>query len=64
MINADVIFSDKVILEMIKNKKKKMKYFDKFKINKKLINLAKKNCIFLHCLPRGNIIDKILKVKF
>ena len=63
--NADVIFSDKVIsLNDKVNKKKKMKYFDKFKINKKLINLAKKNCIFLHCLPRGNeVTDEIFKSK-
>ena len=65
MNNADVIFSDKVIsLNDKVNKKKKMKYFDKFKINKKLINLAKKNCIFLHCLPRGNeVTDEIFKSK-
>ena len=65
VINADVIFSDKVIsLNDKVNKKKKMKYFDKFKINKKLINLAKKNCIFLHCLPRGNeVTDEIFKSK-
>ncbi len=63
--DADVIFSDKVIsLNDKVNKKKKMKYFDKFKINKKLINLAKKNCIFLHCLPRGNeVTDEIFKSK-
>ncbi len=65
VINADVIFSDKVIsLNDKVNKKKKMKYFDKFKINKRLITLAKKNCIFLHCLPRGNeVTDEIFKSK-
>ncbi len=52
---ADVIFSDKVISLNDKiNKKKKIEQFKKFKINKKLISFAKKNCIFLHCLPRGN----------
>ena len=56
---ADVIFSDKVISMHDKgNKKKKIKFFKKFKINKKLINSAKKNCIFLHCLPRGNEVDE------
>ncbi len=53
--NADVIFSDKVIsLNDKVNKKKKIAQFKKFKIDKKLMRHAKKNCIFLHCLPRGN----------
>ena len=26
----------------------------KFKIDKKIMSFAKKDCIFLHCLPRGN----------
>ena len=52
---ADVIFSDKVIsLNDKVNKKKKIEQFKKFKIDKKLMNSAKKDCIFLHCLPRGN----------
>ncbi len=52
---ADVIFSDKVIsLNDNVNKKKKIKAFKNFKIDKKLIGNAKKNCIFLHCLPRGD----------
>ena len=53
--NADVIFSDKVIsLNDKVDKKKKIAQFKKFKIDKKLMGHAKKNCIFLHCLPRGN----------
>ena len=53
--NADVIFSDKVIsLNDKVNKKKKIAQFKKFKIDKKLMRYAKKDCIFLHCLPRGN----------
>ena len=56
---ADVIFSDKVIsLNDKVNKKKKLSHFKKFKINKKLINFAKKDCIFLHCLPRGSEVDE------
>ena len=52
---ADVIFSDKVIsLNDKVNKKKKIAQFKKFKIDKKLMGYAKKDCIFLHCLPRGN----------
>jgi len=54
-LNADVIFSDKVIsLNDKVNKKKKIAQFEKFKIDKKLMSYAKKDCIFLHCLPRGN----------
>ena len=54
-IGADVIFSDKVIsLNDKVNKKKKIEQFKKFKIDKKLMNYAKKDCIFLHCLPRGS----------
>tara|TARA_B100000989_G_scaffold177997_1_gene133661 strand:+ start:10716 stop:11645 length:930 start_codon:yes stop_codon:yes gene_type:complete len=55
---ADVIFSDKVISMNDKvDKKKKIKQFKKFKIKKELIGHAKKNCIFLHCLPRGNEVE-------
>ena len=56
---ADVIFSDKVIsLNDKVNKKKKIEQFKKFKINKKLMSFAKKNCIFLHCLPRGSEVSE------
>ena len=52
---ADVIFSDKVIsLNDKVNKKKKIRAFKNFKIDKELIRYTKKNCIFLHCLPRGD----------
>ncbi len=57
--NADVIFSDKVIsLNDKGNKKKKINSFKKFFINKKLMSFAKKDCIFLHCLPRGKEVDE------
>ncbi len=56
---ADVIFSDKVISMNDKvNKKKKLKDFKKFKIDNQLMRFAKKDCIFLHCLPRGNEVDE------
>ena len=56
---ADVIFSDKVISMNDKvNKIEKLTKFKKFKINKKLISLANKDCIFLHCLPRGTEVDE------
>tara|TARA_S200000501_G_scaffold93128_1_gene86453 strand:+ start:19167 stop:20096 length:930 start_codon:yes stop_codon:yes gene_type:complete len=58
VLEADVIFSDKAIsLNDKVNKKKKINDFKKFKISKNLINLAKKDCIFLHCLPRGPEVD-------
>ena len=56
---ADVIFSDKVIsLNDKVNKKKKIYAFKDFKIDKKLTRLAKKDFIFLHCLPRGNEVSE------
>ena len=56
---ADVIFSDKVIsMNDNVNKKKKLKHFKKFKIDKNLLSFAKKDCIFLHCLPRGKEVDE------
>ena len=56
--NADVIFSDKVISMNDKvDKNKKLTHFKKFRINKKLMSLAKRDCIFLHCLPRSTEVD-------
>ena len=56
---ADVIFSDKVIsLNDKVNKKKKIYAFKNFKIDKKLTRFAKKDFIFLHCLPRGNEVSE------
>jgi ornithine carbamoyltransferase len=55
VVEADVIFSDKVIsLNDKVDKKKKVEQFKKFKITKELMSCAKKDCIFLHCLPRGS----------
>ena len=52
--NADVIFSDKIIsLNDNVNKINKIRAFNNFKINSKLISFAKKDVTFLHCLPRG-----------
>ena len=52
--NVDVIFSDKVVsLNDKVDKAKKIKHFNNFKINLKLMSFAKKDAIFLHCLPRG-----------
>ena len=58
-LGADVIFSDKVIsLNDKVNKKKKLKAFKNFQIDKKLTSLANKNFLFLHCLPRGNEVSE------
>jgi ornithine carbamoyltransferase len=58
-LGADVIFSDKVISMNDKvNVIKKLNHFKKFKIDKKLMSYAKKDCIFLHCLPRGKEVDE------
>ena len=40
------------------HKLKKLNQFKKFKINKKLMSFAKKDCIFLHCLPRGKEVEE------
>ena len=57
--NADVIFSDKVIsLNDKVNKIKKIKDFKNFRINSKLMSIAKKDAIFLHCLPRGSEVSE------
>ncbi len=52
--NVDVIFTDKVIsMNDRLNKNKKIKNFKKFKVDSKVMECAKKNAIFLHCLPRS-----------
>ena len=57
--NADVIFSDKVIsLNDKVNKKNKVKDFKNYRVSNRLMSLAKKNCTFLHCLPRGSEVDE------
>ena len=59
VMNADVIFSDKVIsLNDKVNKKKKLSQFKRFRITQKLMKNAKKDCIFLHCLPRGSEVEE------
>jgi len=59
MLGADVIFSDKVIsMNDRVNKIKKINFFKRFKIDKKLMSFAKRDCIFLHCLPRGSEVDE------
>tara|TARA_B100001540_G_C15755168_1_gene619026 strand:+ start:557 stop:1489 length:933 start_codon:yes stop_codon:yes gene_type:complete len=59
--SSDVIFTDKVISMNEKvNKAKKLKEFKNFKITSKVMSYAKKDAIFLHCLPRGSeVSDKV-----
>jgi len=53
--NADVVFTDKIVSMNDKvNKTKKIKYFKNFQVNSKVMNCAKRDAIFLHCLPRGS----------
>ena len=58
---SDVIFTDKVIsLNDKVNKSKKLKDFSNFKVTEKVMSYAKKDAIFLHCLPRGSeVSDKV-----
>jgi len=64
-MNADVIFSDKVIsLNDKVNKLSKTNDFKKFKVSKNLMSYAKKDCTFLHCLPRGpEVEDAVFRSK-
>ena len=58
-LNSDVIFSDKVIsLNDKVNKKRKLSKFKSFKITQRLMKYANKDCIFLHCLPRGSEVEE------
>ncbi len=51
---SDVIFTDKIISMNDKvNKLIKLKVFKNFQVNSKVMSYAKKDAIFLHCLPRG-----------
>ena len=48
-------FTDKVISMNDKvNKAKKLKEFKNFKVTSRVMSYAKKDAIFLHCLPRGS----------
>ena len=53
-MDADVVFTDKVISMNDKvNKSKKLNAFKDFKVTKRVMSYASKKAIFLHCLPRG-----------
>ena len=57
--DSDVVFTDKVIsLNDKVNKTKKLSKFKNFKVNSKVMSFAKKDAIFLHCLPRGSEVSE------
>lgn len=55
--DSDVVITDTWIsMGNEKEKQRRLKIFKKYQVNKKLMDCAKKDAIFLHCLPayRGN----------
>ena len=49
--NADVVVTDTYSSILNKDPKRMKKFLPKFQVNDKIMDLAKKNAIFLHCLP-------------
>tara|TARA_A100001037_G_C15066525_1_gene597335 strand:- start:270 stop:1196 length:927 start_codon:yes stop_codon:yes gene_type:complete len=65
--NSDCIMTDKWISMNDKvNKKAKKKSLKRYQVNKRLMNLAKPDCIFMHCLPVGRgeeVTDEVIDGK-
>tara|TARA_B100000686_G_scaffold314398_1_gene360443 strand:+ start:1168 stop:2091 length:924 start_codon:yes stop_codon:yes gene_type:complete len=65
--SADCIMTDKwVSMGDLVNKKKKKKLLKPYQVNKKIMKLAKKDAIFMHCLPasRGQeVTDEVMDGK-
>ena len=59
---SNCVYTDKWISMSDKvNKKKKKKLLKPYQVNKKIMKLAKPNCIFFHCLPRAEeVTDEIM----
>jgi ornithine carbamoyltransferase len=49
--NADVVVTDTFTSIHNRDPKRIKKFLPKYQVNSDLMNLAKKNAIFLHCLP-------------
>ncbi len=65
--NVDCVMTDKWVSMNDKvNKKEKKKILKKYQVNTKLMNLAKSDAIFMHCLPVGRgeeVTDEIIDGK-
>ncbi len=64
---ADVVYTDTwVSLGFEAEKEKRLKAFEKFQVNSRLLKLAKQNALFMHCLPvhRGfEVTDDVIDSK-
>lgn len=64
VMNADVVITDTwVSMGLESEKKKRLKIFPPYQVNKKLMSLAKRDAIFMHCLPayRGyEVTDEVI----
>jgi len=62
--NADAIMTDKFISmgEINVNKKQKKQLLKPYQVNKKIMKLAKKDAIFMHCLPasRDEVSEEVM----